>query len=125
MTIVERLKGKKEDKMVLSAYVDKETGELISIGAAITEGEIEAKTDRFDFELIEPTFQVLSEAMKALYSSGGEVDTIRSGAVVFDACYLGNEGMLEDIKKHASLYLSLCAKCAEKVEIAYIDFKKK
>lgn len=125
MNIVERLKGTKEEKIVLSAYVDKNTNELISLGETVLTKDISEKADKFEFELTHPNFEVLSEAMKALYSAGGEVDTIRSGAVVFDSCYTNNQGGLEEIKKHASLYLSLCAKCAEKVEIAHIDFKKK
>lgn len=122
MKITELLKKKQKDKIILTALVHKETNELATLGASIMD---ESKYHKFEFELVSPTFEVISEALKSLYSSGGDVDTIKSGAVMFNACYTGNQGSLEEIREHSALYTSLCAKCAETVEIAHIEFKKK
>jgi len=80
----------------------------------------------YEFELSNPTFEVLSVALGAIYATGGNLDVMSSGKVVFDACYTGNQGELEEIQKHASLYISLCSKCYHSiVEIADIEYKKK
>ena len=80
----------------------------------------------YEFELSEPTFDVISLALSSVYTEGGKIDTMSSGKVVFDACYLGNQGTLEEIQKLTTLYLSLCSKCYHSiVDIADIEYKKK
>ena len=159
MKITELLK-KDTGTIILTAYVDKETGNLASIidrtareekekrlselresfskmeDSDENKVEIEIQIEElksevesiipFEFELSEPTFDVIKMALSAIYTEGGIIDTMQSGKVVFDACYKGNQGALEEIQAYPTLYSSLCSKCYHSVvEIADIEYKKK
>lgn len=101
--------------------------ELIEIKEQITNlKEKSLNITPFEFELSEPTFEVISLALSSVYTEGGAIDTMSSGKVIFDACYVGNQGDLDEIKKLTTLYLSLCSKCYHSiVDIADIEYKKK
>jgi len=125
MKITEALRNSKPKIKTLVAYLD-ENYQLISAteGALIESGTIKATP--FEFNLVEPTFEVISSALRAVYGQGGELDVASSGKVAFDACYDGNQGTLEEIQKYPVLYSSLCMKAYhEIVDIAHIDYKKK
>lgn len=112
----------KEDNIILDVLV--KNGKLVGLNESILDG-FEKDCETFSFELTKPTFDVISQAVSALYSIGGQVDTIGAGKVIFDSCYLGNQGTLEEIQLIADLYAGLCAKCSDKAELAYVDYKKK
>ncbi len=76
------------------------------------------------FELSEPTFEVYSVALRELYSKG-KADVIAAGKIIFDACYKGNCGTLEEIMSDVKLYISLCAAASSEVELLDCELKKK
>jgi len=125
MKITEVLRDSKPRIKSLIAYLD-ENGQLVSAtdGLLIESGSLKATP--FEFNLVEPTFDVISCALRAIYGSGGDLDVAGSGKVCFDACYDGNQGSLEEIQKYTVLYTSLCMKTYhEVVDIAHIEYKKK
>jgi len=77
-----------------------------------------------NYELAEPTFNVYSLALQKMLKSTGEVNLIDAGKVIFDGCYKGNQGKLDEVQKDVKLYISLCLKCAELVEVYEADLKK-
>jgi hypothetical protein len=80
--------------------------------------------NKISYELIEPTFSVMSLALQKMLKSTGEVNLIDAGKIIFDGCYKGNSGKLEEIQKDVKLYISLCLKCAELVEVYEGELKK-
>ncbi len=76
------------------------------------------------YELVEPTFQVMSLALQKMLKSTGEVNLIDAGKIIFDACYKPDEVKLADIQKDVKLYISLCLKSAELVEVYEAELKK-
>ena len=110
---------------LLDDSIKKEEEEKIKIQITELQKEVD-KIVPFEFELSEPTFDVISAALSAVNGIGGNIDVLASGKVVFDACYKGNQGELEEIQKYSTLYTSLCSKCYhEVVDIADIEYKKK
>jgi hypothetical protein len=77
-----------------------------------------------NYELIEPNFNIMSLALQKMLKSTGEINLIDAGKIIFDGCYKANEGKLEEIQKDVKLYISLCLKCAELVEVYEADLKK-
>ena len=77
--------------------------------------------DKGKFELTEPTFSVMSLALQKLMKSTGEVNLVDAGQIIFDACYKGD---LEKVKDNVTLYISLCLKSAELVEVFEGELKK-
>lgn len=111
---------------VLIAYVSTDSGKLISVEDDLMIQSGATKATPFEFKLTSPTFEVISSALKKVYGEGGGIDMASAGKVVFDSCYLGNQGSLDEIQKHNTLYASLCIKCYhEVVDIAHIEYKKK
>lgn len=114
----------KNSKINLEVLVSNSTGELKMVTDAVIEG-FDKDCETFVFELAKPTFEVISQAVGALYGVGGTIDTIGAGKVIFDSCYLGNQGELSEIQQLAELYAGLCANCSDKAELAYVNYKKK
>ncbi len=113
-----------EDYINLEVLVSTSTGELKMVTDAILDG-FDKDCETFSFELVKPTFDVISQAVGALYGTGGNIDTIGAGKVIFDSCYIGNQGSLEEIQLLSELYAGLCAKCSDRAELAYVNYKKK
>lgn len=76
------------------------------------------------YELTEPTFSVMSLALQKLMNQTGEINLVGAGKIIFDGCYKGNSGKLDEIQKDVKLYISLCLKCAELVEVYEGELKK-
>lgn len=76
------------------------------------------------YELVEPTFNVMSLALQKMLKSTGEVNLIDAGKIIFDGCYKNNQEKLEEIQKDVKLYISLCLKSAELVEVYEAELKK-
>lgn len=112
----------KDDNIILDVLV--KDGKIITLEQTLLDG-FDKGCEKFSFELVNPTFEVISQAVSALYSIGGQVDTIGAGKVIFDSCYTQTQGTLEEIQQLAELYAGLCAKCSDKAELAYVDYKKK
>lgn len=112
----------KEDNIILDVLV--KDGKAVMLEETLIPG-FEKGCEKFSFELANPSFEVISQACASLYTVGGQFDAVGAGKVVFDSCYLGNQGTLEEIQQIAYLYAALCAKCSDKAELAYVDYKKK
>lgn len=122
--ITDLIKSPEKETISLEVLVSSSTGELKMVTDAIIDG-FDKDCETFVFELTKPTFEVISAAVGALYGVGGNVDTIGAGKVIFDSCYLGNQGDLSEIQQLPELYAGLCAKCSDKAELAYVNYKKK
>jgi len=121
--ITEILKNSKERKIFLHVFVNKETNELINADKALVVDL--TKCEKFEFELSQPTFEVISASLSAMITSEGKIDMLAAGRVVFDSCYTQNQGLLEDIQASTALYAGLCTKCADIADVAHAEFKKK
>ena len=73
------------------------------------------------YELTEPTFAIYSLALQKMLKSSGEINLIDAGKIIFDGCF---KGKLDEVQKDVKLYISLCLKCAELVEVYEADLKK-
>lgn len=125
MKITEILKKpSKDDKIILDVLISTKDNKLVTVNDSVLDG-FDEDCETFSFELAKPTFAVISQAVAALYGVGGQINTMEAGKVIFDACYLGNQGDLIDIQSLAELYAGLCANCSDKAELAYVDYKKK
>ena len=76
------------------------------------------------FNICQPTFEVYAIALRKMVTQDREVDTVMSGRVIFDSCYLGNNGTLEEIQKDPLLYASICMAAAEDLTIYQGELKK-
>ena len=77
--------------------------------------------NEIEYELSEPTFQVMSLALQKMLKSTGEINLIDAGKIIFDGCY---KGKLDEVQKDVKLYISLCLKSAELVEVYEAEIKK-
>ena len=77
-----------------------------------------------NYELVEPTFSIMSLALQKMLKSTGEVNIVEAGKIIFDGCYKAGEIKLADIQKDVTLYISLCMKAAELVEVYEAELKK-
>jgi hypothetical protein len=73
-----------------------------------------------DFHIAKPPFLVYAPALNKLLME----DIVGAGKVIFDACYLGNNGALAEIMIDSILYGSLCVKAAEEIDIYRGELKK-
>jgi hypothetical protein len=125
MKITEFLKKTdKEEHIILDVLVRTDNNKLVVVSDSVL-NDFDKNCETFSFELVKPTFEIISQAVSALYGVGGQVDTIGAGKVIFDGCYIGNQGELSEVQGFAELYAGLCAKCSDKAELAYVDYKKK
>lgn len=76
-----------------------------------------------DYHIAEPTFEVYAVAVRKMIGKG-EPDLVSAGKVVFDSCYLNNNGALVDIQKNRTLYSSICFHTASAVEVLDGELKK-
>jgi len=81
--------------------------------------------NKIDYELVDPTFSVMSLALQKMLKSTGEINIVEAGKIIFDGCYKAGEVKLSDIQKDVKLYISLCMKAAELVEVYEGELKKK
>lgn len=44
-------------------------------------------------------------------------DLVGAGEIIFNECYLGGLGKLEDINKNDPVYISICLACTELIEL--------
>lgn len=93
-------KKKADEKLIITINID---GEIV------------------EFNLSQPTFDVKAKAIEALVDTGGTMHMIKSGQIVFDACYTGD---LMEVKNDEDVYISVCLKAAELVKIYEGDLKK-
>jgi len=77
------------------------------------------------FELAEPTFDIYALALRRLINKDGAFDPTNAGKVIFDGCYKNNNIPLEKIADDVKLYVSLCMKSSEILEVLQGDIKKK
>lgn len=83
------------------------------------------KFTKYTFELTDPSYSIISKALILFDSLNGKPDTVSGGKVIFDGCYTGNQGKLSEIMEITDLYIALCLKCSELIEIAHVEYKKK
>ena len=117
-------KSNKEERIFLDVLVSTKDNKLVLLNDSLVKG-FDKDCETFRFELIKPTFEVLALSCTSLHNEGGQYDPVAGGKVIFDACYMGNQGELTEIQGFAELYVGLCAKCSGEAELAYVDYKKK
>lgn len=88
-------------------------------GNIVIELDIDGTTEKF--ELTEPTFDVKAKAIETMIDINENLHMIKSGQVIFDACYKGD---LVEVKLDDDVYLSLCAKVSGLVKLYEGDLKK-
>lgn len=78
-----------------------------------------------EYHLAEPTWPVYKLALQR-YLAGSEegLDYIGSGEIIVDACYLGNQEPLDELKSNYKLFAMICLRAANLVEFYEAEIKK-
>lgn len=77
-----------------------------------------------EYHLSEPNWEVYKLAMQKFLTGTGDLDQIGAGEVIVDACYIGNQGALDEIKSDYKLFAMLCLRAASIVEFYQAEIKK-
>ena len=85
---------------------------------------ITIKETGLEYNLIDPTFNVIGKAMGKIASSPDNL--FEAGKLIFDACYLQNNEKLSDLQenKNAKLYATLCLNAAGLLDLYEAELKK-
>jgi len=81
---------------------------------------IEVEEKKYELDESKMTFEIYAIGIQKLWKE--EPDRATSGAVVFDACYKGDD--IIDIKKNTQLYITLCLQSANLIQIYDSELKK-
>ncbi len=78
-----------------------------------------------EYQICEPTFDVYAKAIQRLQVNAGDLNHVQAGKIIFDSCYIGNNGPLEEIISDTVLHVSLCFKASNLIDVFAVELKKK